>query len=474
MSLITTDPLESKSGYLKNFKLFIVIFSFSLLIFNSAVAEAATYYSSSSGSGTTCTFTAPCSISAGISKLAGGDTLYLRAGTYASQDYLFDGVPSGNSWSSPTTISNYNNETVTITAAPADHTVHFGTNGQSYIVLNGVIVDGSCSGCDGAKIDNGAHHIRLSNIEIKNFSKQGVLMPAVPDAPLTGFNEIINCHIHNGGTRPEYDHGLYISVSDVLVEGCIIHDTTGFGIQKYDEGDRITVRNNIIYNEMYACIGLMSNNIGHKVYNNITGPNCGWNAGIAAVYGSHDSDVYNNTVINGGIYIYDAGAGYNFDNNLLYNGNFNIESATGQFNVRNNLATSYGGADSGKGVLQNNLFGSQYDPKLANPGGGDIRLLSGSPAIDKGRTISGLTKDFEGTSRPQGSAYDIGADEFGTGSVPSTLPGDINGDRIVNSLDWSLMSAKWLTSDTSADLNKDGAVNSLDWSIMSNNWLKAI
>ncbi len=54
----------------------------------------------------------------------------------------------------------------------------------------------------------------------------------------------------------------------------------------------------------------------------------------------------------------------------------------------------------------------------------------------------------------------------------AALQGDLNNDGIVNSIDWSLMNSKWLTSDASADLNSDGIVNTVDWSIMNSNWLK--
>ncbi len=55
---------------------------------------------------------------------------------------------------------------------------------------------------------------------------------------------------------------------------------------------------------------------------------------------------------------------------------------------------------------------------------------------------------------------------------PVTIVGDINNDGIVNSLDWSIMSSKWFSTDSASDLNKDGIVNSIDFSIMNNNWLK--
>jgi hypothetical protein len=65
-----------------------------------------------------------------------------------------------------------------------------------------------------------------------------------------------------------------------------------------------------------------------------------------------------------------------------------------------------------------NLFWNTHDPitgtnailqdPLLAPGYG---LRPGSPALDKGLTIPWLTADLEGTARPQGSAYDIGAFE---------------------------------------------------------------
>jgi len=52
----------------------------------------------------------------------------------------------------------------------------------------------------------------------------------------------------------------------------------------------------------------------------------------------------------------------------------------------------------------------------------DFHLQSGSPAIDAGLTLSQVPYDFDGTARPQGSAYDIGAYEYvsgGGGSAPA-------------------------------------------------------
>ena len=58
-------------------------------------------------------------------------------------------------------------------------------------------------------------------------------------------------------------------------------------------------------------------------------------------------------------------------------------------------------------------------------------------------------------------------------SVDVFLRGDLNRDRIVNSLDWSAMNAKWFKSDLAADLDGNGIVNSIDFSILNKNWFKS-
>jgi hypothetical protein len=86
---------------------------------------------------------------------------------------------------------------------------------------------------------------------------------------------------------------------------------------------------------------------------------------------------------------------------------------------------SYISADSGSAPAitgSNNLFfgagaappyltGSiSGDPLLANAAGGDFHLTRGSPAVDAGKPTSVAT-DIEGTPRPAGTAFDVGAYE---------------------------------------------------------------
>src|SRR5262249_53518003 len=54
-------------------------------------------------------------LSGGAALLSGGDTLLIRGGTY--NDDLFGAIPSGSSWSTATTVSSYNGESVTLKAS---------------------------------------------------------------------------------------------------------------------------------------------------------------------------------------------------------------------------------------------------------------------------------------------------------------------------------------------------------------------
>lgn len=58
-------------------------------------------------------------------------------------------------------------------------------------------------------------------------------------------------------------------------------------------------------------------------------------------------------------------------------------------------------------------------------------------------------------------------------NLPVLPAGDLNGDNIINSLDWSVMRPSWFLSSGVSDINKDGIVNSIDRSFLSKNWLQS-
>src|SRR5262249_34038663 len=73
------------------------------------------------------------------------------------------------------------------------------------------------------------------------------------------------------------------------------------------------------------------------------------------------------------------------------------------------------------------------DPLFVNAASGDFHLQSNSPAIDAGANL-GVATDFDGSSRPRGAGYDMGAYEFNSGSPPP-LSCDVTGDGKVDVAD---------------------------------------
>ncbi|MEA3230574.1 MAG: choice-of-anchor Q domain-containing protein [Thermodesulfobacteriota bacterium] len=80
--------------------------------------------------------------------------------------------------------------------------------------------------------------------------------------------------------------------------------------------------------------------------------------------------------------------------------------------VRNNLSTDF---SLGAGVTSDHnieLGMNELSTYFVNPSGGDYHLKSISPAIDAGSADNAPGMDIEGTVRPQGVAWDVGAYEF--------------------------------------------------------------
>ena len=83
--------------------------------------------------------------------------------------------------------------------------------------------------------------------------------------------------------------------------------------------------------------------------------------------------------------------------------------------------------NDGGGSLRAAIELANTDPllgPLADNGGPTltIALLPGSPAIDAGRVVPGVTADQRGVPRPQGAAPDIGAFEVATAPFVRLTP----------------------------------------------------
>jgi parallel beta-helix repeat protein len=263
--------------------LLLACLSLVFLFLLTASAHAATYYVSTSGDdGVSCGSaqninTPKQTFDGGIGCLAGGDRLEFKAGTYQGPTLA---VPSGSSWSSATTFTHYQNDVVTIIVSGGCF-LYGPCTAQSYVIVDGFIFDG---GAGAIRVD----HVRYINNEFKNSSSHGI--PAFG----CSFCEFINNKVHDNGSTPTYDHGIYISGDNNLIDGNEFYRNAAYGIQVYPDGNNFIIRNNLIHDNARAGesgSGIVLYGSGHQVYNNVIWGN---NGGISA---RRDSmAIYNNTI----------------------------------------------------------------------------------------------------------------------------------------------------------------------------------
>jgi parallel beta-helix repeat protein len=350
-------------------------------------------------------------INAGISCLASGDTLMIKAGTYT--DSLQDAnIPGGADWGSPTIIRNFGTDAVRIKPTTGIFVLSLSSANQHHIEFNGLIFDGSDPAMtntvvkitwSGASETNYAHHIRFRNCEFLSrpdpnqsghYVGNGILGGAGPNGD--GL-ELIGNNFHN------VEYALYWGGANALVERNWLHDGAGYGFHFYSQStnaiDNTIVRYNRIENwgtslQCSAAI-LFSHGNNQEAYNNIiTGQGGPCGTGIQLDYGANGPKIYNNTIYR------NNGPGVS------------IGSGSTSAVVKNNIVFSNGSTmiDLGSGTVKSNNFTS--DPSFANAGGGDFHLQSSSAAIDTGTVLTEVSNDMDGIPRPQGTTWDPGAYEY--------------------------------------------------------------
>jgi hypothetical protein len=374
--------------------------------------DASTYHVAKTGDDSntcaqaTSVSSARLTIRSGITCLKPGDTLYVQSGVYGEEIVNPTG---GTSWGNPVTIAAYPGHTVTIKPnSGASRVLTFASGSSQYVIVDGFILDASNAGYDVVKITHStglghSNYIRIKNSEIKNARNQGILVFG------TG-NEFIGLNIHHNGVD-RFTHGMYICGYGNLVEKSEIHENSGYGITVYNEtggADNNTLRANKLWgngwsSDYTAGIGLASGS-GNKVYNNLV-----WNnkQGVQINYGASNSEVHNNTIYNNigvegyGIYVGSGSTNAAIKNNIAYKNQFAIGNLGSASTLANNLTT---------------------DPLFMGAASGNFRLQSTSTAIDAGTSAVNtiVTIDFDGTPRPKGTSFDIGAYEFGSSTTSSS------------------------------------------------------
>ena len=336
----------------------------------------------------------------GASVLAPGDGLLVRPGTYEEAITLSS---VGTSWEAPMTITAWPRRGATLRAPSSDVRALDIADPARFVSIEGFVIDGTVGVGEPVMIyqDN----IRLRDCEIFGSPVSAGSLTGYPGDG--GYCQLLDLDLHdNGTTLPEAEvgspaGGIIAYTAHNLVQGCHVHANAGVGIMLYSQ--ELPTHDNVIRNNVVSggvrddAAGIfLSSGAGSIAYNNVVHDVAG--PGIRLDYDAVDCRVLHNTV-------YAAAEG------ALVVG---LE-ASGTL-VRNNI---FAGADGAEGViddateagvntLANNVI---VDPLFVDAGGGDFPVRADSPAVDQGATEQDVTVDFDGTPRPQGAAYDVGAYE---------------------------------------------------------------
>jgi hypothetical protein len=257
--------------------------------------------------------------------------------------------------------------------------------------------------------------------------------------------------------------GLVISGTGWLVEGNEVERLFDYGGGDCDYarffGDNHIIRGNFFHGTLFNeigdahvdCFQTFDNNGEFAHHVTFDGNVCydfhqGF-MGEAAYYGDISDLIFRNNIFaHGGAWgmsvhqIKNVTAVHNVFADIQYHGIGFRDGATGL--VRNNIffnaGSNYWASDGGSVVGSHNILYTtdglidprdypddlvNVDPVFADPADDDYHILASSPAIDAGMNV-GVTNDLEGTPRPQGRGYDIGAYEFTPALVVWGIPSD--------------------------------------------------
>jgi len=394
------------------------------------------------------------SIQAGVNAASAGDTVIVKPGNYGSEHVSISKSGTSNNY---ITIKAENPETEIIEMDG------FSLNDVHFITLEGFEISGRSIGIS---VDEGGDNI-LRRLILRSNSADGI------EVWKSHNNLIEECQFLDptppSGGESVQDYGINFYHSDnnkVLNSYFFGHHNQALSFKKNCHGGLVS--GNTFEGCFYTCIYLGQNDeeTGEAdlwcsdlmVENNVFRPGAGSYVLKNAVHvrnvkgaivrnnfmegmnkdsghavwlwdnqNGEDAHIYNNVVINSdkpAFRLERSSTVYTHHNTLINTAGVTVNSLQGENNYMNNNYNVNSNPDKFVGPFTSPSFPSspnpQFTPDFSRAQA--YRLQSDSPLVDTGNTVSEVTADFDGISRPQGPKYDIGAYEY-TGSAPPTCTG---------------------------------------------------
>lgn len=289
-----------------------------------------------------------------ISHISGGDTIYIRGGTYYERVYM-----SGKSGTaeSPTIISGYLDEEVIIDGSQTilgagSYLVQMTTT--DYLTLTKLTVANSgmedlVDGHGGGIYVNGAHCV-LSNIKMHDINDSGIVLGDLSSDSILEYSEGYNLCMNNSDGLPysvdgrTWGAGMNIRGTGNILRHCVVHDCWGEGIS-ITKATNGLLEDNTIY-DTYSSTLYCMNSVNCIVQRNLIyqTKSMGWNDSYVTPHWSTGLHHGNETYVD---YM------HNTNNKLINNivkGTgilFHVSSLNGGILANNTFVNAYGSNYSG-------------------------------------------------------------------------------------------------------------------------------
>jgi putative cofactor-binding repeat protein len=258
--------------------------------------------------------------------------------------------------------------------------------------------------------------IHVLGFEIENFTGAGASMWSARDA-LVG--NVIHDIGHVCTDSDQGKVGIYVEASDATIDGNVIHsigrlspgdqgcNPTTTNWQNHDHGiyvegsTNVLVSNNVFYDDTHGWdIHVYSSNGPGSSGLVIVGNTFAFPNPYRDGHVLFATPFVSNAIVENNIFYQPLNEGLHFSGGTYTNITVENNLTTGAVTT----STSPSGA-----TVSGNL--DNMDAELVAPDAGDFHTKASSPAIDHGVAITTLVHDIEGTKRPKGAGYDIGAYE---------------------------------------------------------------